>query len=386
MYEWIKDLLKEEFVTPFTVENDSDYFTSLEQKYELIMDIIKINAPSDLVSKMGFTQQSILNAIQYYYAGDISDAIQALDNALKPLINSKYITNTVKGNTAFKNFEALNTSGEADSFVGEEVDFYRARKAKIDYNFTSEEMSHIPFNKRGKVTTQRFSIPGLPCFYLGTSSHTCWEELDKPLDNEFNVSHVHLDDSIRLFNLATNIRKISGYSESTPDNIAKYKINLDELIWDYLLMWNVVIACSYTVNEKERSFRSEYIVSQLMMLVLKSHQIDGVVYFGKKATEKYTIWGYLHKNLNVAIMANYDPAICHKEDLERYSDICNKIKISNSVNFAEFKQINEPNTQFTQFQDQYNYVDLGSKTTQYNRTEFYRFECYIKKFIKETHI
>lgn len=80
------------------------------------------------------------------------------------------------------------------------------------------------------VSTQRFSIPGVPCLYLGTTSYVCWLEMDKPHDSEFNV-----------------------------------------------------YATSFSIKNKERKFKSEYIVSQLIMQCLSELLIDGIAYASKKS-------------------------------------------------------------------------------------------------------
>ena len=56
---------------------------------------------------------------------------------------------------------------------------YKARVAESNYLFSQDEMFHIPYEKRNKIGNQRFSVSGLPCLYLGSSSYICWEELGR---------------------------------------------------------------------------------------------------------------------------------------------------------------------------------------------------------------
>ncbi|MGG2305084.1 hypothetical protein ACE4Z6_27055, partial [Salmonella enterica] len=51
--------------------------------------------------------------------------------------------------------------------------FYRIREKNDNQVYSSNEMFHIPFQLRGKVITQRYSIPGFPSLYLGTSLYVC---------------------------------------------------------------------------------------------------------------------------------------------------------------------------------------------------------------------
>ena len=47
--------------------------------------------------------------------------------------------------------------------------WFRARKPDLNKKFVREELFHVPFNLRGKISTDRFSLPGFPCLYLGKS-------------------------------------------------------------------------------------------------------------------------------------------------------------------------------------------------------------------------
>ena len=55
------------------------------------------------------------------------------------------------------------TNIEKDSF------WYRARKPEMENKFLREELYHVPFQKRGIVGNDRFSINGFPCLYLGNT-------------------------------------------------------------------------------------------------------------------------------------------------------------------------------------------------------------------------
>lgn len=80
--------------------------------------------------------------------------------------------------------------------------FYKARVSDFITNYSAYDMLHISFSERDKIKTQRFSVPGLPCIYLGTSSYVCWLELNKPSDEKFNVYAFKVDENFRVFNLA----------------------------------------------------------------------------------------------------------------------------------------------------------------------------------------
>ena len=67
----------------------------------------------------------------------------------------------------------------------ENIYLFRVRASRNKY-LSKKEIFHIPFEERGKVNNQRFSIDGFPCLYLGSSIYVCWEELNRPnFDNLF---------------------------------------------------------------------------------------------------------------------------------------------------------------------------------------------------------
>lgn len=48
--------------------------------------------------------------------------------------------------------------------------WYRMRiREKNHKHFAAKDMFHIPFHLRGRVSSQRYSLPGYPCLYAGRS-------------------------------------------------------------------------------------------------------------------------------------------------------------------------------------------------------------------------
>ncbi len=88
-------------------------------------------------------------------------------------------------------------------------------------------MLHIPFCNRELVSTQRFSVPGVPCLYLGTTSYVCWLEMDKPQDNIFNVSAFELPENLNILNLVIDHHLINRQIQAIVEN------NEDEKILNY---------------------------------------------------------------------------------------------------------------------------------------------------------
>lgn len=376
MYEWLKELNKEEFYTPIEIDSDNKYYSDLKNKYKEILKIIKLNDKYNLIVKeIEKIQKNILEAIQDYYSGDLEKSIKSISTIIKELECNEYVVNTVKENMAFSDYMSFKKGClNSKEYLKEDVYFFKARLCDDEKNFKFNEMLHIPFNNRGKVSTQRFSIPGLPSIYLGRSVYICWIELGKPADNTFNVSCVKLENDIKLFSIATNIEKINRYLSGINDS-EEYDLNVKELIKTHLKVWMLSIATSYNIKEKNRNFRSEYIISQLMMLYLKNRNIDGIAYYSKRIPEQSGALNDL--GVNVVLFSKYEKPKKEKVNVKIndniYSRICEKIHITNSINFGEFKQVN-----FYSESWNINPIDIAGKQFQYRYTKFSELEEYLK--------
>ncbi len=140
--------------------------------------------------------------------------------------------------------------------------FYRmrlidGRRTNIKY----EEMFHVPINKRRMVKTQRYSIPGFPCLYLGNSIYGCWEEMGRPMMSNCWVSRLSTKADIRLLDLRIP-------DESTFQN----------KFLEYVQLFPLLIASMIPVKDNEDVYKPEYIIPQLLIEWLIKEGEDGVYY------------------------------------------------------------------------------------------------------------
>lgn len=185
----------------------------------------------------------ILKAIKEYYNGMPSKAYKTIDDLLSGKIQG-YNENFVRNKYD----------------VGE--NFYRIRLNNSNYTFSKKELFHIPFEDRGKVLTQRFSIPGFPSLYLGKTLYICWEEMSRPQINEFQT--------VRL----TNKKEISFLDLTPPDlstNIYRSET------FKYFMTWPFIACCSVKVKNSEDTFKPEYIIPQLLLQWIRNNdKLDGI--------------------------------------------------------------------------------------------------------------
>src|SRR5579871_1938235 len=65
-------------------------------------------------------------------------------------------------------------------------------------NLDRRAIFHMPFELRHKVSSNRYSISGLPCLYLGGSLWVCWEELQRPDFHSLQVARFRYAEPINL--------------------------------------------------------------------------------------------------------------------------------------------------------------------------------------------
>lgn len=128
---------------------------------------------------------------------------------------------------------------------------YKARESHSNYLFSKDEMFHIPYDKRDKIGNQRFSVSGMPCLYLATSSYVCWEELGRV---DFDTCN------------------FCGFSNQIEVPVYDFSIPSEILAVEDIKRVSTVLACSLSAK-RDALFKEEYILPQCLLqaLILKHH-------------------------------------------------------------------------------------------------------------------
>lgn len=181
-----------------------------------------------------------------------------------------------------------------------ELTLYRARKQPVAGRLKREEFFHIPFDERWKVSTQRYSSPGMPCLYLAESCAGCWEELGRPDHDSLWFARFGLrpvgtqgkDRRARILDYGITPPAIVASLEtrkSGSDLRGLINDDADEYAMAYLAAWPLIAACSVQILDSRSAsvgrgsdsipFRVEYILPQLVLGLLREFEIDGLRYF-----------------------------------------------------------------------------------------------------------
>lgn len=157
---------------------------------------------------------------------------------------------------------------------------FRMRKSK-GRDLTKEDLFHIPFDKRFKVASERFSVLGAPCLYLGGSVFTCWEEMDRPPFHELQVSAFWVASPIRFVDLRVTPLAIS--SKLAPYLWRDKESARDEYAESQLLqlsqVWPLMALCMMKVAQPNGAFKPEYVIPQMTLhWIARNEKLDGVAY------------------------------------------------------------------------------------------------------------
>lgn len=245
------------FLLPKTTPNEKDYLGYIEELFDTYLKLIE--KISDTGKITGISKTMTIDRMverQRLFSTGIKDAIQLYFNG-KPSESYLKLSETI--NTRIernKQMFRVESYGKGESF-------YRMRQGKDNFLYSKDQMFHIPFQDRGNVSTKRFSIPGFPSLYLGKTVYVCWEELNRPDVNAFQVS--------RLKNL-----KVLKFIDLTPPDLNEV---YNAKAFGYIMIWPLIAACSIKVSQPSNYFKPEYIVPQLLLQWVRNrNDVDGIRY------------------------------------------------------------------------------------------------------------
>ena len=289
---------------PFVLDKDSDYLDDLKKKYKTVLKQAGdagVDAESLKILKK--FKSKILEALKCYYKADIEKCNTIIRNLIKDVGEDSFAVNTLDKSYAFP------------GGAGTELQLFRCRMGNPSNAYVAKDMLHLPYKLRAKSGNYRFSIPGNPSLYLANSSYGCWIETGFPTENEFNVSPVLMDGTQKILNLAVSIRDFHALNDFEENRVH---------CW--LKLYMLTIATSYRIKETGRTFKSEYIISQSIMMACKRLGYDGVAYYSKRVNDEI----FALCAINLALFVDYKG---------EYSEIVEHMKMDDAFNFGLYKQL-----------------------------------------------
>lgn len=182
---------------------------------------------------------------------------------------------------AIMNKSLFSSIGSVD--IKPEVFYYRARERKLGIEYSIQDMFHIPLNKRGIVSTQRYSSPGYPCLYLGNSVYSCWEEMRRPVFNTLMFSAYKVRHLFKVFDM--RVPNDSDYSE--------------KLLIQTIRRIPLMLACGFIVKTPSDVFKPEYIIPQMLVETIISNNRK-ISERNKSAIDQDVIWGVIYTSTHIS--------------------------------------------------------------------------------------
>ncbi|MDD5007237.1 MAG: hypothetical protein PHU49_03595 [Syntrophorhabdaceae bacterium] len=172
---------------------------------------------------------------------------------------------------------------------------FRVRESQEKY-LTKKDIFHIPFEHRYKVSNQRYSINGFPCLYLGSSIYVCWEELNRPNFGDLYISKFKLTTyNPKILDLTFSAKASQSLLERFEEKNAFHEWRMYEMV-DKLILFPLIMSCSIINREKNRVFKEEYIIPQLLLeWVRNKNVVNGIEYLSLSLPE-YNLDQRLYKN------------------------------------------------------------------------------------------
>lgn len=228
----------------------------------------------DNLGVMEDVTNNILRVIDAYLCGSAGKAYDCIEELLQMRIIKNNIKHLIHNMSSFSSDNSL----------------YRVRKSNTVLT-ERKEIFHIPFELRHLVATQRYSIAGLPSLYLGTSVYVCWQEMGKPDLNSLYLSRYLMRDQyeareVNVLNFAYSLEtlKEQGLEQFFVTENTQSEINTQIA---YIVLFPILMACSYNRAHENASFHPEYIFPNLLLQWISKEKsnISGISYYSTKTKQ-----------------------------------------------------------------------------------------------------
>ena len=258
---------KENYQLPMRWDGKDFYATLYKHLKEYREDIEKYYDDSKLCAEVKAVCRGICAAVDYSFRGYPEKAYKSFEAVMETLIRNPLL------------IDEKDINKEPLYRV---VDVGNAAIPK------RQRVFHVPFSMRSKMSTQRYSIPGFPSLYLGTSLELCLMEIGKDPQRDYVcVSRYELQTDRRTFSRSYKDNQspvfdndefmVFDVSIKPYDAIKKYCH--DEDIIRYIKWYPLISACSHirAVRDDHIFYSPEYIVPQLFIQWVRSKDEDAVV-------------------------------------------------------------------------------------------------------------
>lgn len=145
----------------------------------------------------------------------------------------------------------------------------------------TKDIFHAPFNKRKRVGTNRFSIPGYPCLYISDDLMTSFKECTQNGHASLNAICLRNNRPLYIADITPIDKYVIEQAKKEEDGFG-----VTAQLLTYIKIFPIVAACHMKVHYKpaynnEVHFKVEYIIPQLLLQWFQKNAglyIDGLRY------------------------------------------------------------------------------------------------------------
>lgn len=355
-----------------------DFNKRVDKFYSLMKDLSKnddltiMGGISNSLRSIETLKIGIIESIKHHLSGSLNESYKRFERALSYTRINDHISDT-----------AIPLS-DVLPFCSS---FYRVRTSNTPLT-KREDLFHIPFNQRHRVKTQRFSISGLPCLYLGSSILVCWHEMGKPDFDKLYISAFttgHVEKDMKIIDLAFNLTSTLDFNlferlEGSDEIFSKAKAKISNLI-----IWPLVLACHYR-KKYEDSFNVEYIIPNLLMEWVSSSKAQGIAGIAYRTT-KFINGKNKKIGVNLILPPKHDDIT--DEKLSFCPELARTFRVTNPVSWQVLKTLNT-NNEKNQYELKARLIPNNGRVDNldeflidnYDETEFLIFEKLISNIMK----
>ncbi|MGE0568801.1 MAG: hypothetical protein AB7O73_12690, partial [Bacteroidia bacterium] len=226
--------------------------------------------------------------------------------------------------------------------------FFKGRLSKP--YLSTEEIYHIPHNKRYLISNQRYSLTGQPIIYLGLSVLDVFAELKISKENFYDINFStfvfkNLDDTLNLFDFTSDFE--SNISELNYSSILGKFRDAESLgdahIKRKFFKFILISLCSFRRRKESEnwSFCEEYVLPQLVTENAKEKGFEGILFYSTRINKSLAYSdesAYVSRyKENVALFTkynkgeNYDKKLIDKFEISKQLNYQDIIKIDSSL-------------------------------------------------------